>query len=187
MNRSLLELMGDLREEFPGFKVVPKSGSQLMRAIDLFLKVVTLWRMDRFMTSFHTTIGTTVYVGSAWWGKSEEEQVITLRHEAVHMRQARRYGRFLFSFLYLFAWLPVGLAWWRAKFEMEAYEETMRAVGEVRGAAAVSRIDKEKMVAHFTTAEYVWAWPFKKSVEAWFDRAIRKTLVDLARSKETQK
>lgn len=185
--RDLGTLTAALSEEFPGFRIVPKSESGLMKAVDVFLKVVTLWRMSTFMNSFHTTVGTTVYTGDSWDGKREDEKMITLRHEAVHMRQARRYGRVLFSILYLFAWLPVGLARKRADFEMEAYEETLRAVGELRGAAAVSRVDRDRMVSHFTSAEYLWAWPFRKSVEAWFDRTVHKVLLELSRSKEKEK
>lgn len=185
--RTVDAYMEELRREFPGARILPKSGSQLMRAIDVFLRVVSFGRANKFLTGYHTTLGTTVYTGEKWGEKSEIDRVVTLRHEAVHMRQAKRLGRVCFSFLYLFAWFPVGLARFRARFEMEAYEETVRAVGQLRGAAAVGRIDKEKIVRHFTSADYLWAWPFRKSVEAWFDAVVKKVLIELSQSKEQSK
>ena len=100
-----------------------------------------------------------------------------LRHERVHMRQRRKYTMPLFSFLYLFFPLPIGLAYFRAKFEWEAYEETMRAVYEYCGPDFLKReAFKENVISHFTTAQYAWMWPFRSTVEKWYDEAVRKIL-----------
>lgn len=171
------DLLADMRKEFSNFEVVPKSESRLMKVIDVFLKVITFWQMKTFMTSFTTTLGNTVYVSPNWKDRSESSRIITLRHERVHMRQARRYTRFLFSVLYA---LVLPAVWtFRAKFELEAYEETMRAAAEIYGPEALNDKLKESLVGHFTSAEYFWMKPFKGSVEEWYDETRKKVLAGL--------
>ncbi len=173
--------LGDLgmqiRKEFPKFKIVRKSTSTLMKAIDIFLKVITFGQMKRFMT-FVTTVGTTVYVFEEWSERSTTSRIIILRHERVHMRQRKKYGSFLFTFLYLFFPFPVFFAYYRRKFEMEAYEETMKSLVDLLPATSKrtlrSSTFKEAMVKHFTTAEYFWMWPFKGAISRWYDEAVKR-------------
>ncbi len=174
--RTMDDLMASARREFPGFELVFKADNRLMRAIDVFLKVASLGTNRDFMRSYYTTIGRTVYLPSSWELAGPENRVVDLRHELVHMRQAARHGRILFSFLYLFFPLPVGLAWFRAKFEKEAYEETLRAKAEIFGAMAVAESDPERIVRQFTTSRYLWMWPFKKSVQKWYQRTLEKVV-----------
>lgn len=169
------DLVAEVRAEFPAFKIVRKSESRLMKAADVFLKVVSFGKMNTFMTSFTTTLGTTIYVTESWDHIGDESKSITLRHERVHMRQARQLTPPLFSLLYLFAFLPLFLAYFRARFEREAYEETVRATCELYGPKAVfDKSFRDRMVKHFTSAEYLWMWPFPKTVEKWFMDAAEK-------------
>ena len=56
------------------------------------------------------------------------------------------------------------------KYEQEAYEESMRATVEKVGISILANEDyRRRMVKRFTGAAYVWTWPFKKSVERWYD------------------
>src|SRR3972149_9289554 len=121
----LAELEIAIRKEFPGFLIKKKTDSRMMRAIDLFLKIITFGQMKKFMSSFITTVGEVVYVPDNWDGKTEQNRMIVLRHERIHMRQAKRYTRPLFSFLYLFFPLPTVFAYFRMRLEREAYEESM--------------------------------------------------------------
>lgn len=177
-NETWQRVIREIEEEFPTFRLVFKDRSRLMKAIDVFLKVITLWRMRAFMTSFTTTIGYTVYVArSSWDSMSPEGRAAVLRHERVHMRQRRKYGMVLYTFLYLLFPLPGGLAYFRAKFEKEAYEETIRAAVDY-GWDVSDPGFRSRMVSHFTGPEYFWMWPFRKSVEAWYDAAVvRSTTV----------
>ena len=174
MNNTNLETLSDLiKTEFPNFKLVQKSESKLMQIIDVFLKIITFGQMRSFMRDFVTTIGTTVYVPSRWDTWPVPSKMAVLRHERVHMRQSRRYGRVLYSFLYLFFPLPVGLAYFRMLLEKEAYEESLRAYVEYYGLQIFKDGEvKDSMVKHFTTAEYFWMWPFRKSLEKWFDDVV---------------
>jgi len=93
----------------------------------------------------------------------------------VHMRQAKNIGFALFAFLYIFAWFPLGLARCRAKFEMEAYAESM-AVHHEYGRDILNKDYKEWMISHFTGAAYGWMWPFRGDVERWFVETASKVL-----------
>ncbi len=165
-------LMAEISSEFPAFRVVMKGDSRLMGAIDLFMKVVTLWRMKAFLTDFITTVGYTVYVPAAIWGSPDPFGMLcTLRHERVHMRQRSKYGMALFTFLYLFFPLPGGLAYFRMKFEREAYTESLMAAAELGATPEVVLGDswKSVVVGAFIGPSYFWAWPFKKTINAWYD------------------
>lgn len=161
-----------------GGSIKKKSESTLMKVIDIFLKVITFWQMDTFMTGFITTMGTTVYVTDSW--EPSPSRAVTLRHEMCHMEQSRRYTRILFSFLYLFVFLPGGLAYFRAKFEKEAYEESMYGAAQIGGPGALLRdAYRANIIGHFTSAEYFWMWPFKKSLDKWYDAAHSRVLAKL--------
>jgi len=168
-----------LELEFPKFKLVYKDSSWLMHFISAFLRVITLGKMSSFMDKFITTIGFVVYVPSDWAVYSSTQRIIILRHESVHMRQRLKYGMFLFTLLYVLLPLPGGLAYFRAKFEKEAYEETILAMCQlyITGPAIVQTESfKRSVIGHFTSAEYFWMWPFKKSLDTWYEEAVRKAI-----------
>jgi len=162
-----------IRQEFPAFRIVPKRGDRLSRAIDLALKVVTFGGQSSYLTRYHTVIGDTLYVPPTWAQMTDVDQVILLRHERVHLRQRRRYGSLAMTFLYLVPFFPLGLAYGRARIEWEAYEETLRATAELLGVeAARSPHLRAHIVGRFTGPDYGWMWPFERSVQAWYDRAL---------------
>lgn len=167
------KLMLDIADEFPGFRIIPKSESTLMKVLNIFLKIVTLGMMKTFMSNFTTVVGCKVYVPSKW--ESFNKSAI-LRHERVHMRQAKREGRIWFGFAYIFVWFPIGFAHFRKKWEQEAYEETMRIVAGKKGGMAVLKHEdyRNNMIKRFTGPKYVWTWPFRKSIEKWYDETVAK-------------
>ena len=163
----------ELRAEFPRFRIVPKRGDTLQQSIDLALRIVTLGGQRDYLTRYHTVIGDTLYVPETWADLADLERVILLRHERVHLRQRRRYGGPLMAFLYLVPFLPLGLAYGRARIEWEAYTETLRATAELRGlSAAQSGELRELIVRRFTGPDYGWMWPFRSMVERWYDLVL---------------
>lgn len=168
------ELKREIRAEFPGFKLAPKGGSRLMKTIGWFLTVLSFGTSKKFMEMYTTTIGTTVYTPLSWNGWTEHEQMALLRHERVHMRQARRLGRVWYALLYLFVPLPFLLAYFRMRFEREAYAETIRAWIDYGGALAVTRSEIDWVVGHFTGPAYLWMWPFKASLRAYFEKVAEE-------------
>lgn len=167
----IAELLANIKAEYPDFKLVEKSTSKLMKVIDVLLKVITFWRMTEFMTSFTTTLGYTVYTASGWSDLSERTKIAILRHERVHMRQKKE-GGFLFSVKYLLLPFPILWAYYRMKYEMEAYEESMKVLWEYRGIAGFTREYREAMLRHFTSAEYFWMWPWKARLNKWYDGVL---------------
>jgi len=169
----------DLRAEFPAFCIRAKRGDRLSRAIDTALRIVTLGGQRHYLTRYHTVIGDTLYVPETWATLADLDRVILLRHERVHLRQRRRYGGALMAFLYLVPFLPLGLAYGRARIEWEAYTETLRATAELRGLDALQSAElREQIVKRFIGPDYGWMWPFRSVVEGWYDRVVRQLLAE---------
>jgi hypothetical protein len=166
-------LVEALRREFPRFRIVRKDRAWLHRAIHHALIVLTLGRMRTYLDSYQTTIGSTVYVTCDWDDRDPDERYVTLRHEAIHLRQFRTFTLPGMALLYLLLPLPMGLAWFRAYFEKEAYAETLRAAAEVWG-PEVPRADafRRHVLAQFTGASYGWMWPFRGGLERWYDGVL---------------
>lgn len=168
-------LLEEIRQEFPAFRVLYKRQSFLNRAIHVLLRVVTFGGQRSYLTEYYTVLGDTLYVPDAWDVLDDIGRVILLRHERVHLRQRRRHGTFGMAFLYLVPFTPLGLAYFRAKLEWEAYTETLRATAELRGTAAARDPElRERLIRRFTGPAYGWMWPFRRQVERWYDTALRE-------------
>jgi len=166
-------LVAAIRQEFPDFRIVPKAGHWLSRAIDLGLKLITLGRQQGYLTRYHTVLGDTLYVPTSWAAATDIERMIVLRHERVHLRQRRRLGGWLMALVYLVPFLPLGLAYGRARLEWEAYRETLRATAEYLGLATIrSPLYRARIVGRFTGADYGWMWPFPSVVGRWYDEVV---------------
>lgn len=165
--------LGEIRTEFPRFRIVPKAESRLSRLIDVALKAITLGRQSRFLTDYHTVLGETLYVPPGWSQAAPLDRAITLRHERVHLRQRRRLTTVGMALVYLLPILPLGLAYGRARLEWAAYRETILATAELKGlAAARSPALRRRIVEQFTSAAYGWMWPFPWVVRRWIDAAL---------------
>jgi hypothetical protein len=166
-------LVEKLRTEIPGFRIVRKDRSRFHRAIHHVLVAVTFGRMRSYLDSYQTTIGKTVYVTADWDQTDSDSRYVTLRHEAIHLRQFRRYTLPGMAILYVLLPLPLGLAWFRAYFEKEAYAESIRAAAEVWGRDYPRRTPyREHIVEQFVGPSYGWMWPFRASIERWYDGVL---------------
>jgi hypothetical protein len=166
-------LLAEISAEFPRFRIVLKNDSRLMHVIDQGLRAVTLGRQSRFLTEYHTVLGSVLFVAPSWVGMDDRDRIVLLRHERVHMRQSRRFGILGMALLYLFPFFPIGLAYWRAKLEWEAYRETLLATMELYSLqAACSQSLRVRIVDRFVGPDYGWMWPFRKSVDSWYDKAL---------------
>jgi len=172
-------LISEIRAEFPNFRLVRKHGNRLSHLVDVVLRVVTLGAQSTYLTHYHTVLGDTLYVPGSWESASDVQRAIVLRHERVHLRQRRRYGLPLMTFLYLLPFLPIGLAYGRARLEWEAYAETLRATAEYCGLEAAEDSDlRRQIVGRFCSGAYGWMWPFRSQVERWFERALDEVRVE---------
>jgi len=165
--------LAELGEEFPGLRVVDKGGDRFSRLVDRALRVVTLGQQSRYLTHYVTTLGRTIYVHEGWARRADLDRFVTLRHEAVHLRQFRRFGRVGMALLYLLPIVPLGLALGRARLEWEAYRETLAATAEVHGpAAAGDPALRAHIRLQFTSGAYGWMWPFPRTIDRWIDQAL---------------
>lgn len=168
-------ILSIMKSEFSDFEIIQKNESLLMKIIDFCLRVITFNQMKLFMKSFTTTIGNKVYVPESWNDYSLKTKIQIMRHERIHMLQAKKYGRILFSFLYLFFPLPLGVSYFRKKFEQEAYEESLKAIYELNGTDVLCSLQlKEQILSHFTSSQYLWMWPFRKDLEKWYDLVLER-------------
>lgn len=171
-------LVEALRAEIPGFRIVRKDHSRLHRAIHVALIALTFGHMRSYLDSFQTTIGKTVYVTADWDDWSPDRRYVTLRHEAVHLRQFRKFTLPGMAVLYVLLPLPMGLAWFRAYFEKQAYAETIRAAAEVHG-IDYTRTESHRryVIDQFCGPSYGWMWPFRRGLERWYDGVVA-TMID---------
>lgn len=166
-------LVEALRQEIPGFRVLRKDQSALHRVIHHALVVITLGQMRSYLDSYQTTIRRTVYVTPDWDTWDADRRYVTLRHEAVHLRQFRRFTLPGMAVLYVLLPLPMGVAWFRARFEKEAYAESIRAAAEVWGSAYPRRASyRAYILDQFMGASYGWMWPFRPGLERWYDQVL---------------
>ena len=170
--------LDEIRVEFPRFRISKKRTSLLQHAIHVALAVLTLGGQRVYMTRYHTVLFGTLWVPDAWDAMSDADQYILLRHERVHLRQRKRMGDVVMTFVYLVPFFPLFFAWGRARIEWEAYAETIRATAEVLGIDAAANL-RPHIVKRFTGPEYGWMWPFPKAVNRWFDEALADVRAEL--------
>jgi len=137
--------------------------------------MLTFGQMTTYLSAYHTTLGQRIYVPDGWADKSEDSRYVVLCHERIHMRQFRRFTWPGMTLLYLLVPLPMGLAYFRAHFEMEAYAESVRAAAEVWGLAHVrDPVYRDHILAQFGSASYGWMWPFRAANERWYESAVQQ-------------
>jgi hypothetical protein len=171
--RRLEALLDDFARRIPPVRLVKKSASWHQRAAAAALKLVTLGGQRAYLTQYVTTLGHTIYVPDDFDTWSPTRACEVLRHEAVHVAQFDRLGVPLMVVLYGLLPLPLGLAYFRARLEWEAYTETLRAVAELEGIdAARSPTLRAEIIRRFTGPDYGWMWPFPGVVSRWIDEAL---------------
>lgn len=175
LNDALKQLLADFAARSRPIRVVKKSEFWHQRAAGKALFLVTLGGQRTYLSHYVTTLGHTIYVPDDFDSWSPVHAIEVLRHEAVHVTQFERHGWLGMILLYGVLPLPMGLAWFRARLEWEAYEETFWAIAEMEGfEAARSPELRAQVVRRFTGPDYGWMWPFPRMVERWIDETLRE-------------
>lgn len=181
-------LLKEIDEEFSGKVVLEvKSTKWYWRVLGFLHYLVTFGNKD-FMTRITTVMGPKIGLPQDPEDMLSTELYELLLHERAHLRQMRRLSRnmwvgaFLHMLLYAFVFFPIGLAYFRAKYEKEGYKETIRAWIHLYGPEEVTELSKSLIyknfiVKQFTSSVYLYMWPFKKRISRWYD----KTLEDVMR------
>lgn len=162
-----------MRAEFPRLRIILKPTSRFQRAIHRVLVVISFGQMRDYLDGYHTTVGQRVYVTGDWERKSRDRRYLVLRHERVHIRQFRRYTLPVMAILYLLLPLPIGLAWFRAHFEKQAYAESIRGAAEIHGIDHVRDPEfRDDIIGQFTGPAYGFMWPFRRALERWYESVL---------------
>ena len=169
----VLAYEAELRRELPRFRVCYKDESRLQRFIGRLLRP---FNRD-YMTLYTTVMFGRVYFPSRRWRArlDPREVYCTLRHEAVHLRDARRFPLF-FQLSYLFL-LPAVFTL-RAFWEWRGYLETLRAEAEVYGEVSDERLDT--ITQRFVGADYLFMFPFKRFVRGRLERRRDEALAQVS-------
>ena len=120
--------------------------------------------LREFATRYWTTLGRTIYYPTAVVDPRAHPQVI--EHELVHVRQWARWGLLLWL-TYVLLPLPVGLAWFRWRWEREAYLPEVLSVPAHERARAIERISEALWWG------YAWPWP-RPWMRRWFELAAAR-------------
>ena len=168
----------------PSVKIVTKKEyRKLWKILDRLVRICTLGKNKTFLTAFTTTMGDIIAFPETWeLDKVNDNDIITLKHELKHVAQYKKlgfgsvwFGFVLFTLLYLLIPFPIGLAWFRYKFERDAYATAWDTVREYR---LNGKPNLDFYVECLTGSSYGWAWPFKKSVRTWFLTHIKNDKKD---------
>ena len=164
--------------EEAGGKIVVKRG-WFWKALHWIVFAVTLGQNRRFLTDYYTTIGPWIGVPEGWESRAIEGRIAVLEHERIHVEQCKRFGLGnvylgfpLFTLLYLLC-LPAGLAYFRWRFEREAYAHGINVKLYIANPAVRARWREQLInsaVKQLTTGLYAWTWPFPGSVRRYFER-----------------
>jgi hypothetical protein len=149
----------------PAVRLVVKEG-WFWTALAWILCIVTFGgiRPRSFLRDYATTIGPIQAYPRAWTSLDTR----LLVHEARHVRQCRACGAMIhpwvglpiYFLLYILLPLPLGLAWFRYWFELDADRASWRWWLQEGGAAAeMVRLRAQTFAEKVGSSSYGWPWP----------------------------
>lgn len=191
------DLVTASQKYFPDLQIKYKDQSWFMRLLGTLL-----FFNKSFMTSYTTTIGSTVYYPTESFVKVRPvSAAVILLHELVHIKDAHKISKPLFGFLYLtpqvltllciplffLSWkiaLPLMLlcaspipSYFRMYFEKRAYLTSLYAINALGARLNFSPMLKSQeqfFIDQFTGSGYYFMWPFGKGLQADFDAGVAK-------------
>jgi hypothetical protein len=189
------DLINNIKLYFPNFQIKYKDQSLLMRIIGTLL-----FFNRKFMTTYTTTIGSTVYFPSQNYIQSAPVTSTTiLLHELVHIYDGKKISKYLFGVLYLFPQILIFLlfpmlflswklaliflvfllplpAYFRMYFEKRAYISNLYVLYRLGNKLKFNvdlEYNKDFNLSQFKNSYYYFMWPFS-GINKDFDLAIQK-------------
>jgi hypothetical protein len=160
-----------LKVQFPKLRIRVKKPWWM----NIFIKAPLIKKLKWF--NYTHTIGNSIFLPENWDNIKPINQLIILHHEREHLFQFKRYGLFLMLFLYLFIFFPIGLSYYRAKFEREALAQSLKFRIEYFGSNSyIKQLCREQYIKNLSGISYLYAWPFKKRVIKWFKEDWEKVV-----------
>jgi hypothetical protein len=194
---SFQELASAAQKHFPDLKIKYKNQSWLMKLLGILL----FFNKD-FMTSYTTTLGSSVYFPTEAFIKLRPvSSIIILLHELVHIKDAYKYSKPLFGFLYLspqillLLCIPLFLISWklaiplmllfaapipsffRMLYERRAYMASlyvMHALGKKLNFNSNLDNQSKNFALQFRTSAYYWMWPFTN-----IDKQLNQAVINI--------
>jgi hypothetical protein len=142
-------------------RLVAKRDSPVMRVLALLLRAVGT---RGFNERFWTTLGRTIYYPTSV--RDPFTHPVVIEHELVHVQQWQRWGLFLWI-SYLLLPLPIGLAWFRFRWEREAYLVQLAHAPERERNREIDRI------VDVLWFGYARPWP-RRWMRRWFQRNVER-------------
>ena len=169
--KQYFKLLRVIKRIFPKFRIVSKRNNYFMlwlnRTVQLFNK--------KFMTQYTTTIGYSIFTPDDWSKRSYTSRYSTMIHEMIHLQQFRKFGFIPYSILYIFVPIPVFLAYFRKKFEQEAYAINIILAYKQKGRKHVlSKQYKQNVIDQFCSNLYGYTWHSKESIAKWLESLVSK-------------
>lgn len=162
-----------------GLSVKFKDQSYLMKILGFLL-----FFNPKFMTSYTTVLGNTVYFPSqAWLAERKDASARVLAHELVHISDYTSAGSFVFSVGYMFPQILSLLSvfsffsssWWLLSLLfLLPIPAPARTYYELRGYALTDAVSYKKtgkfvdiawLKKQFTSSAYFFMWPFEVDLE----------------------
>lgn len=193
---SFQDLVTSAKKYFPDLDIQYKDQSKFMKLLGTIL-----FFTPSFMTSYTTTIGSTVYFPTETFTKLRPiSGAVVLLHELVHIDDAHKISKPLFGFLYLspqilfLLCLPLFLLTWkialplmllfaspipsffRMYFEKRAYMTSLyslNALGKRMNFDPKLDSQKDFFLTQFKTSAYYFMWPFS-NLDTEFSQAVDK-------------
>jgi hypothetical protein len=163
-----------LKVHSKGAVIVDKKG-WFWKTIHVLVVIFTLGGNRNFLKGYYTTIAKWIGVPEDWEERSLAVRIAILEHELVHVEQCKKFGFGsavlglpVYTVLYLLLPLPIGLAYFRWRFEREAYAHGINVRVRMEPWRYPYLIDSA--VKQLTTGLYGWTWPFKNRVRRYFEK-----------------
>lgn len=183
------DIILQINKEFPSLKIKFKDQSLFMKILGFLL----FFNKD-FMTSFTTTVGTTIYYPSEDYMKNKPiTSFVILLHELIHVIDFNK-NKLLFIFLYLFPQILALLAlpalfvswkiailfllfllplpsYFRMKYERKAYAVSLYVIHKLslkKNFKAELSVQKDNYISYFKNNDYYYMWIFN-SIDSNFN------------------
>lgn len=192
---SFQELVQAAPKYFPNLIIQYKDQSSFMKTLGTIL-----FFNKNFMTSFASTIGSTVYFPNETFIRLRPiSSAIVLLHELVHMSDEQKYNKLLFGLLYLFPQVLILLffpllfvswkialffllfaapipAYFRMYFEKRAYISSLYCLNSLGNRLKFDpKLDLhgQDFLKYFKDSSYYFVWPFRNLDKEFSDSLIK--------------